>query len=141
VALRITRLGSSVSLLGRYGRLAYACDRPDAAHVRAHAHRWCGTVGKLMHGTLLDPRLDLCAGDGGRLVAFAWVQPLPQARWIVIRDGRLADVYPTAAGIPVRVTTTHGIDLRGSSERVRVAQYDRHGRLLDDAELEASVSG
>jgi hypothetical protein len=138
-AFRITRLGASLSLLAPSGRLAYGCDA-----LRAPPRlRWCGAItGKLVRGRLLDPRLDLCGGGTRPLVAFAWVEPLPAARWLVVRDGGDSDVYEIGGGgIPVRVAVAHDIDVGHASARFFVSQYDAAGRRLAESRLEAAVAG
>jgi hypothetical protein len=137
VAIRTSRLGSSLSVVAAAGRIAYACDGLGAAQSR----RWCGaTTGKIVHGRLLDPRLDLCSSGRG-IVAFAWLQPLPGARWIVVRDGDFSDVYERGGAIPMRVAIGHDVDLSRASARFRVSQYGYAGRLLASSAVEVAVAG
>ncbi|MGZ4397074.1 MAG: hypothetical protein ACXVZ1_01530, partial [Gaiellaceae bacterium] len=138
-ALRVGRTGTTLTVVDRSRRLVFGCDRPPSS---SRAPRWCeGTTGKLVRGRLLDPRLALCAGRKSGPVAFAWVDPLPHARWIVVRDGRVQDVYETDGVLPVRVATTQGIDLARAAARFSVGQRDPLGRLLSQSTLEAAVAG
>jgi hypothetical protein len=137
-AFRLTRLGSSLSVLDRARGAVYGCDGLPPPR----STRWCGaTVGRLAHGRLLDPRLDLCGGGRHARLAFAWLQPLPRARWLVVRDGRLGDVYEARGRVPVRIVVGRGIDLARASARLRVRQYDQLGGRLAESDLEARVSG
>ena len=116
---------------------------PDPARDpdRPFGGTWCGvSVGFVVDGALRDPRLSLCTNEEGELTAFVWVEPRPAARWVVVTDGGTREVYETAASLPVRVTTTHGIRPEGSAS-FAVEEYDPDGNRLRAYELEARVAG
>jgi hypothetical protein len=71
------------------------------------------------------------------VVAFAWINPLPHAQWIVVDQPGYREVYQVAAHLPVRVSTVSGI---GSPTFFRTAQYDVHGVLLARRTVTASVA-
>jgi hypothetical protein len=90
----------------------------------------------------LDPRLDiLCRDREGRPLAYAWVEPVAGAHWIGVDQGSYTEVYEVLAGLPVRVTTSRGIQLGRSRAIFAVRQYDATGRSLVKGPLEAAVAG
>ncbi len=82
-------------------------------------------AGRLDNGVLNDPRLDLCTNTDDELTAFAWVEPQPDAKWVVVSDAGNREVYEVAESLPVRVTTTDGTTLEGAS---RVFSTSRNTR-------------
>ena len=142
IVVRTGALGRSVTVGTVSHRALYACDgRPAQGSGRAH---WCGTAyGRLEHGRLLDPRLDLsaCTDSSGRPLAFAWVEPRDDARYVAVRQPGYTEVYPVRGRIPVRIATTAGVDLEGSRASFEISEHDARGRLLRAYELEASVAG
>jgi hypothetical protein len=121
------------------GRFLDSC---DSIGVRIEGRRWCApSIGTLYGGRLRDPRLTLCQPAGGKPVAFIWVTPRVRARWIVVLQGRRADLYRVAAGLPVRVSSGRHIRVRGSSATFFVRQYDARGRLLVRQTIAARVAG
>src|SRR5204863_2889666 len=99
---------------------------------------WCGgSFGLTRDGRLLDPRLQLCDRTKDRLVAFAWIDPLPEAKWIVVRDGSTSEIYPVAGSLPVRVSTTSDVFRERSLAVFHVAQYGADGTRLRSASVEA----
>ena len=123
-------------------RALYACDgRP--AHGSGTAN-WCGTAyGRLEHGRLLDPRLDLsaCTDVGGRPLAFAWMEARDDARYVAVRQPGYTEVYPVRGRVPVRIASTTGVDLERSRASFEISEHDARGQLLRAYELEASVAG
>jgi hypothetical protein len=120
----------------------YACDGGiDPAGERRLP--WCGTVfGELEHGRLLDPRLDvLCRSRTGVALAYAFVEPVPGARWIGVRQEGYVELYEVLAGLPVRIASGRGVDLRTARATFEVTQYDVEGRELVSGEMEAAVAG
>jgi hypothetical protein len=121
------------------GRSLDAC---DAIGVRIEGRRWCAPAsGTLFRGRLRDPRLTLCQPRGGRPVAFIWVTPGRQTRWIGILQGRRTQLYRVAAGLPVRVSTDRNVRIRGSSATFFVRQYDGRGKLIARHTIVARVAG
>lgn len=113
------------------------CDRNPRA--RPIQKPWCGgSAWVLRHGRVSDARLDICSDDGGRpVVAFAWINPLPRAQWIVVTQPGFKEVYPIAAHLPVRVSTVSEI---GSPTTFRTSQYDVRGVLLAQKVVKAVIA-
>jgi hypothetical protein len=135
---RIGVRGRSVTFVVRRTVLV-ACDlSPDA---RSSYGPWCGTSGwNLVRHQVSDPRLDLCYDRKGRpLIAFGWINPLPRAKWIVIEQPGDREVYPVAAGLPVRVSTVSGLEQTGGAV-FRMAQYDVAGVLLVRRRVVATIA-
>lgn len=134
--------GESVTLTNRARNLFYACDTTqDAGRSRP---RWCGLAfGRSVDRRLLDPRLDLggCRSGDGHPVAFAWVEPLPQTRYVVVHERSFAEVYRVVADVPVRITTTASVDLERSRATFLVSEQSASGDRLRTYALEANVAG
>ena len=141
----IERIGvdsQSLTFANRDGSVVYACDGGiDPAGERAPP--WCHTVlGQLENGRLLDPRLDvICRDRHATPLAYAFVDPVPGARWIGVRQDGYIELYEVLAALPVRVATTRGVDLERDRATLEVSQYDARGRELVRGELEAAVAG
>jgi hypothetical protein len=140
VVERSGALTRSVTVLRRGNPQFYAC---DATGVRLEGREWCGvSAGILRGGRLLDPRLDiLCVDRKRRHVASAWVDPVPGARWIGVDQGAFTELYPTAAGLPVRIASRRNVEYRRSRAAFLVRQYATGGRELAHARLTAQVAG
>jgi hypothetical protein len=139
--VRVSVDGESVTLGSRSRRGVHAC---DASGHSAQARRWCGVAyGLLGGGRLRDPRLDLggCTNESGRTVAFAWIDPLPGTRYVVVRRRGFAEVYRTAGRLPVRVPTTDDVDAARSRARFRISEHAADGRLLRRYVLTARTAG
>ena len=134
--------GESLTFATRDGRGVYACDggRDPAGERRLP---WCGLVfGERSDGRLLDPRLDVgCRDRRGRPLGYAFVEPIPAARWIGVAQHGYVEMYEALAGLPVRIASARGIDPAGARGSFRVRQYDARGRELLRADLEARVAG
>ena len=142
VVARVGVNGESVTFRSSSGQSLIACDRAAAASEGRNV--WCGiAVGRLEHGRLQDPRLDLagCHTAAADPVAFAWVAPGRAARYVTVDQPGFSEVYRVASGLPVRVTTTSGIDQEGSRASFRITEHDRDGRLLSAYTLDARVAG
>jgi hypothetical protein len=142
VVARVGVNGESVTFRASSGQSLIACDR--AAATSEGRHVWCGiAVGRLEHGRLLDPRLDLagCRTAAADPVAFAWVEPGRTARYVTVGQPGFTEVYRVVSGLPVRITTTSGIDREGSRASFRITEHDREGRLLGAYTLDARVAG
>jgi len=134
--------GESLTFADRRRRTLYACDGgTDPAGERPLP--WCGSsAGRLVHGKLLDPRLDIvCRDRKGGALAYAWVEPVAGARWVAVDQGGYAELYEVLAALPVRVATRRGIELSRARARFRIAQYDAGGKQLVRGTLEAAVAG
>ena len=139
---RIGVFGESLTFADDTGKTLYSCDGGiDPAGERRRP--WCGgSSGRLLHGRLVDPRLDiLCRDHKGRPLAYAWVDPVPGARWIGVDQGRYMEVYEVLAALPVRVATLREIQLGRSRATFAVTQFDESGKALVKGVLEASVAG
>ncbi len=141
IVVRTGVTGRSVTVGTLSGKALYACDGRSARG--SDEALWCGTAhGRLEHGRLLDPRLDLsaCMGPTDPL-AFAWAEPQPETRYLAVRQRGYVEVYPVKGRSPVRIATTTGIDVTGSRASFEVGEHDARGGLLRSYELEASVAG
>jgi len=139
----VERFGSftrSVTVYRARNPQLFAC---DATGVPLEGGRWCGfSAGILRGGRLLDPRLDvLCRDRRRRHVAVAWINAIPGARWVALDQGSFTELYPTAAGMPVRVATARHVSYGTSSAMFFVTQYAADGRTLARARLTARVAG
>jgi hypothetical protein len=142
VVARVGVNGESITFRSSSGHTLIACDR--AAAVSEGRDVWCGiAAGRLEHGRLQDPRLDLagCRNAAADPVAFAWVEPGRAAHYVTVAQPGFTEVYRVASGVPVRVTTTSGIDQEGSRASFRITEHDGDGRLLRAYTLDARVAG
>jgi hypothetical protein len=145
VGLLVARVGvngESVTFRASSGQSLVACDRAAAASEGRHV--WCGIAfGRLEHGRLRDPRLDLagCRNAAADPVAFAWVEPRRATQYVTISQPGFAEVYRVAAGLPVRITTTSGVDQERARTSFRITEHDGEGRLLRAYTLDARVAG
>ncbi len=89
---------------------------------------------------LNDPRLDLCTNTDSEITAFAWVDPRPDAKWVVVSDTGKREVYEVVKSLPVRVTTTENVNPAGKAS-FDVEEYGADGALLTEYTLEAAVAG
>jgi hypothetical protein len=136
VVERLGPHGSSITFVGLWGAVD-ACDRAP----RSHPKPWCGRASwPLRHHRVSDPRLAVCVGEGGRpLAAFAWIDPLPRTRRIVVDQPGAAEAYPVAGGLPVRVETVTGIaDGRAT---FRYEEYDGKGVMLARRTISPAIAG
>jgi hypothetical protein len=144
VVQRVGVDASSVTFRGR-GASLYACDKivdPSTADDPdlPFGGLWCGgSVGRLDHGDLNDPRLDLCTNTDDEATAFAWVEPRMEAKWVVVSDGGTREVYEVAESLPVRVTSTENIGLGKAS--FAIEEYTADGSKVREYMLDAQVAG
>jgi hypothetical protein len=112
------------------------CDR----NPRATGTPFCGRSGwNFRNGRVSDPRLTICQDRRGKpVVAFAWINPVPYAQWIVVDQPGFREVYAVGARLPVRVTTVSGFGREGVT--FRYAQYDAQGVLLTRKTLITAVA-
>jgi hypothetical protein len=133
-------LGFAVPAEGLYACQSIPDPVPDRD--RPKGSPWCvGSYGRTVGGRLTDPRLSLCESEGGRWTAFVWVEPVKQARWVVVRDGPQREIYEVAGSLPVRVTTTSGVRPQRSAASFDVEQYAADGAKLASYVLDAVVAG
>ena len=138
----VDRIGvSSESVTLRDASGLYACDNSPGP--READRRWCGkSFGHLHDGSLLDPRLDVgCTTIDGGHVGFIWVQPSTQARYVAVEQPGYSEVYETAGGLPVRVASTSGVEIEGSSASFDITEHDSSGILVRRYTLDAKVAG
>lgn len=138
--------GSSLTIGS--GRLVYVCDKiPDLLIVEddpdmPYGNVWCASAnGRIDEGGLNDPRLSLCSNTDEDITGFAWVEPQPGTKWIVVRDAGRREVYEVAESVPVRVTTTEGVELESSRASFAVEEYAADGSKLRGYVLETAVAG
>jgi hypothetical protein len=142
VVERIGVFSESLSFTDKRGTTLYSCDGGDDPSGE-RAPPWCGrSAGRLSHGRLIDPRLDiLCIERNGRPLAYLWVDPVRQAHWIGVDQGAYSELYEVLADLPVRVATNRGIQLGRARARLEVTQYDADGKPLLQGIVEAAVAG
>jgi hypothetical protein len=137
--------GSSLTI--ESGRLLFGCDKiPDPLTAEdpdlPYGGIWCASPnGRLSKGGLNDPRLSLCPNTNDEYTAFAWVEPQPETKWIVISEARTSEVYEVAASLPVRVATTDGVEPESSRASFDVGEYGADGKKLREYALDAAVAG
>jgi hypothetical protein len=142
VVERVGVFSESLSFTNKRRTTLYSCDGGDDPS-RERAPPWCGrSVGRLLHGRLVDPRLDiLCRERNGRPLAYLWIDPVRQAHWIAVDQGAYSELYEVLAELPVRVATDRGIQLGQARARLDVTQYDADGKALLRGIVEATVAG
>jgi hypothetical protein len=134
--------GASLTFANRDRSLVYACDGGiDLAGERPPP--WCHTVvGEVQHDRVVEPRLDvLCSDRSRRPLAYAFVDPIPGARWIGVRQDGYVELYEVLGTLPVRVASTRGIDAPNARATFEITQYDASGDELVHGEMEAVVAG
>lgn len=141
VVWRVAASGESVTFPGQSGRALQAC---DGAGDRAASKAWCGhAFGRTVSGRLRDPRLDVggCRTSEGDAIAFAWIEPMPGARYIVVHRSGFSESYEIGDGLPIRVAVTERVDVGRTRATFVVSEHTATGRLLRERKLEAVVSG
>lgn len=140
---RIGTDGESVTFGDRSHRALMACDGAAGAPGTA-GRRWCGHVhGRLARGRLRDPRLGLggCSTADGEPVAFIWITPGPETRYVVVERPGYSESYATAAGLPVRVSSIERVDADRTRAIVNVSEHGADGSRLRVYDVEARVAG
>jgi hypothetical protein len=140
---RVTAEGRTFTFATADRRSLWACD--GAAKGREGSGLWCGGgVGRWeVGGHVNDPRLDIsnCLTGSGQRVAYAFVEPAPRARWLVVDHDHFREVYDASDPYPVRISTTDGIDTDTSSLKVHVRSYGADGKKLGDETVHTFVAG
>jgi hypothetical protein len=141
IVVRVGVSGESVTFrIGSQPGL-YGCDNSEGP--REAGRHMCGVAfGQLSEGRLQDPRLDVgaCTTKDGAPLGFAWVEPIPSARYVAVEQDGYVEVYETAGGLPVRVTTSD-VEIERSSATFSVSEHASDGSLIRRYRLEASVAG
>jgi hypothetical protein len=131
--------GESVTMRERGA--VVGCDGTRSAR---RGRRWCGgSYGRLSHGRLPDPRLDIagCRTTAGDPVAFVWIEPRRDAHYVVVSETGYSEAYSVERGLPVRVSTTSGIHSDPLGATLVVTEHDASGRLLRRYRLMARPAG
>lgn len=137
--------GSSLTIGS--GSLLFGCDKIPDPHTAQDPDLpfggvWCASPnGRIKDGVLNDPRLDLCANTDNDLTGFAWVEPQPATKWVIVSDAGTREVYEVAESLPVRVTTTDGVQLWTSRASFDIEEYAADGSKLREYVLETAVAG
>ena len=74
-------------------------------------------------------------------MGFAWVQPSPTTRYLIVEQLGYDEVYQVVGDLPVRVATASGVQIDGSRATFDLSEHDAGGRLLRKYRLEAAVAG
>jgi len=74
-------------------------------------------------------------------MGFAWIEPDPGARYVVVEQDGYAEVYQPARSLPVRIATVMGVEVEGSRATFRLSEHDADGGLLRRYELEVVAAG
>jgi hypothetical protein len=140
----VTRVGvasESVSFGVSSGRALAGCN--NSGGLREANRRWCGSAyGRLYAGRLRDPRLSIvCQALDSGPVGFVWVTPSPATRYVSVEQPGYVEVYEVAGDLPIRVATTSGVKIEGSSATFDVLEHDAQGTLAREYRLEAAVAG
>jgi hypothetical protein len=140
VVERFGRVTRSVTIVQPGRPEIFACDKTG---VPFEGREWYGlSSGRLRAGRVNDPRLDiLCRDRRRRHVAAAFVNPLRGARWVGVDQGSYTELYPTAARLPVRVSSTRGVDFARARATFWITQIDAGGRVLVRTRFAARVAG
>jgi hypothetical protein len=141
IVVRVAVSAESVTFREASGIATAGC--VDTAGRRPDDRRWCGAAyGTLSSGRLRDPRLDLgCVTAEEEPVASIWVEPSPDTQYVVVLQRGYAEVYEPAGDLPVRVSSTSGVDLSRSQAMFDLREHDAAGGLLRRYRVEASVAG
>ncbi len=137
--------GSSLTI--ESGDLLFGCDKipdPDTAEDPdlPFGGIWCSSPnGSLKGGELNDPRLSLCTNTDDDYTAFAWVEPGADTKWVVVSDAGHREIYEVAGSLPVRVTTTDGVQQESSRASFDIEEYAADGSVLREHVLETAVAG
>jgi hypothetical protein len=133
--------GESVTFANASESELLGCD--NSGGPREDDRRWCGVAaGQLHAGHLRDPRLDVgCSTEHGDPMGFVWVEPARAARYVAVEQPGYAEVYEVTGGLPVRISTTSGVDDEPLRARFAVSEYSNDGRRLHEYEVDAVPAG
>jgi len=141
IVVRVGVEGESVTFRNVSGTGLYGCD--NSAGRRDADRDWCGgAFGALRGGRLRDPRLDIgdCVTGEGKPLGFAWIEPGPRTRYVVVSQSGYAEVYETARGLPVRVTTDD-VEIERSRASFNISEHAADGSLVRSYRVEPGVAG
>ena len=140
----VERIGvgsESVTFRDFSDRGVFGCDNSQGP--REENRRWCGgPYGVLYSGRLRDPRLSIgCRALDGTPLGFVWIEPEPEAAYVVVQQPGYAVAYEVASELPVRVSTASGVDIEGARASLDVREHAADGSLLRAYPLDAVVAG
>ena len=141
IVIRVGVSGESVTFRNKSENGLYGCD--DSPGPREGQRKECGVAfGQLLEGQLQDPRLNVgaCTTRDGAPLGFAWVEPVQSARYVTVEHHGYFEVYETAGGLPIRVTSDD-VEIERSSAAFRVTEHGAGGELIRRYRLEARVAG
>lgn len=141
IVIRAGVSGESVTFGSRSGHGLYGCDNSEGQ--REAGRLACGVAfGQLVAGRLRDPRVNVgaCKTEDGAPLGFAWVEPTRRASYVTVEQDGYFEVYPTAGGLPIRVTTDE-VEIERSSASFRITEHEAAGKLIRRYRLEARVAG
>ena len=136
VVERIGISGRTLTFLGLSGSV-FACDRSPEGRPRP----WCGRAAwPLRSGRVSDARLSICVDRHGRAIAaFAWLNPVPRAAWIVVDQPGFGEIYRVVGRLPVRVSAVAELSYGRATFRFR--EYDAEGVMLARRTITPAVAG
>ncbi len=73
------------------------------------------------------------------MIAFGWVNVPLRARWLVVEQPAVREIYAAAAHMPVRISTVAALDVGRAT--FRYSMYDADGVFLGRRRLVAQVAG
>ena len=119
-------VGASLTFMDAGRRVVLGCDRTRAPRADG---AWCARIGRpaLRRSRWTTPGSTSSARPAWRAVGFAWLEPAPSVRWVVVDGAAVSEVESVAAGLPVRVAT-RDVDGAASSATFAVTEYDAKGR-------------
>ena len=74
-------------------------------------------------------------------MGFAWIEPGPGAKYVVVQQQGYAEVYEVGGGLPVRVTTTSDVEIEGSRATFELSEHYADGRAIRRYRVDARVAG
>jgi hypothetical protein len=69
------------------------------------------------------------------------VEPSEGSKYLVLEQPGHAEVFEAAGDLPIRVATTQGVLVDGSSAAFELSEHDAEGRLVRRYTLEPAVAG
>ncbi len=139
---RVGVASESVTFEQTSGRAVFGCDNSPGP--REENRPWCGgAYGLLYGGHLRDPRLSMagCATEDGDPMGFAWIEPDPQTKYLVVDQAEYAEAYEAVGHLPIRIATTNNVFIEGSHTIFELSEHDRSGRRLRAYRVDAFPAG
>ena len=141
IVVRVGVSGESATFRNETRHGLHGCDNSPGP--REAGRQACGVAfGQLSEGRLRDPRLNVgaCTTKDGEPLGFAWVEPVPNARYVAVEQDGFVEVYELAGGLPIRVTTNE-VDIERSSAAFTLSEHATNGELIRRHRVEARVAG